>query len=132
MGIQLRWLSAEKTRIHIIFDQSWTLDDFQHMVLQVRDMIETQEHPVHMVVDFSLSATPSSSMLLGIPFAMNHMARNFGAAVVITQNETIHHLAKTAISMHYGLQRRVHIVKSLELAERILEHQQKQKWAIPR
>lgn len=132
MGIELRWLSTEKTRIHIIFEQSWTLDEFQYMVLRVRDMIEAQDHPVHVIANFTFSATPSSSMLLGMTFAMNRMAGNFGVAVVVTQNETIHHLAKTAISMHHELQQRVYIVRSLEVAERILAHQKKQKSAVAR
>lgn len=132
MGIQLRWLSTEKTRIHIIFEQNWTLDDFQYMVLRVRDMIESQDHPVHVIANFTFSVIPSPSMLPGIPFAMNHMARNLGAAIVVTDNEMIRHLVKTAISMYYDFQRWVYIVESLEVAERILAHQKKQKWVVSR
>lgn len=127
MGIQIRWFGNEQTRIHIIFEASWTPDDFQHMVLQVRDMIQSQTQPVHVIANFTFSSTPSASMLLAIPFAVNHMAHNLGIAIVITENDTIHHLAKTAISMHHDLQRRVYIVKSLEVADRILTHQKKQK-----
>lgn len=130
MGIQIRWFGNEQTRIHIVFETDWTLDDFQQMILQVRDMIQSQTHPVHIIANFTFSSTPSSSMLLGIPFAVNHMAHNLGIAVVITENETIQHLAKTATSMHYDLQKRVYIVKSLEVAERILAHHKKQKTAL--
>lgn len=132
MGIRFRWSGRDHTRIHILFEEDWTLTDFQEMVLDVSHMIQSQTHTVHAIANFTFSKTPTSKALVGIPFAINHMTANLGLAIVITDNDFIRHLANTAASMDYALKQRVHIVDSLEMAEQVITSRQKQKWAVAR
>ncbi|MGJ3239315.1 MAG: hypothetical protein ACFE0Q_11460 [Anaerolineae bacterium] len=126
MGIQLNWYNEERTRLWMTFEGDWTIDEFQQAIITSSQMIEMQPHIVHTISDFRRSSMPSTAALVNIPVAIRHIKPNQGIAIVLTHNETVQCLAQTATAMYPALRRRVYVVNSPELAERMLAHFEKQ------
>lgn len=127
MTIHISWYDEEKRKLHICFNGLWTLDDFQNMILQVNDMIESQSHMVHVIADLSDCAPPSTAVLPAIGSAIRNFEADWGVAVVLSKNNMLEHLVRTITSMYPSLRQRVYVVESLEIGKRIMTHFEKQR-----
>ncbi len=53
MGINISWSSESKNIIHYVFEGRWDWNDFRHAIKDAADMIDTVNHPVDVIMDFS-------------------------------------------------------------------------------
>ncbi len=51
MGIQTVWDNEEQTIIRHIYDGSWTWRDFRTNLARSRAMLDSVDHPVHIIID---------------------------------------------------------------------------------
>ena len=56
MPITIDWLNEKKNASHIKFIKPWTWDEFYGISTKGREMTESVEHRVHIVMDFSENA----------------------------------------------------------------------------
>ena len=86
MPIQTEWGNPQKTVIHSVFGETWTLDEYHAMIDTMHKMVISVDHPVHFISDFSSSKASPAKLLSTGRHVENTMTENSGINVIVNAN----------------------------------------------
>lgn len=123
--IHTSWADPARTTIHLTFRRGWTLNDLRRAIMEADNMIASQPHDVHLIIDMRESGgLPRDFMsAAGDLFAAGEARDNEGQRVVIGAGALIR-AAYRAVMGVYGTQlskRPVLFAGSLEEAHQLLK-----------
>ena len=101
MPIQIDWFNQEHTIISARFMGKWNRHSYTMLIDIAKSMIETVEHHVHLIFDFSQSQSAPRDLLVGMQYANKQILPNQGLTVYINANSVI--LAYVLMAKRTGL-----------------------------
>jgi hypothetical protein len=125
MKLQVEWDNAEKSVIRITYAEKWTWSDFYEANLAAVALMETVQHPVHLLADFRQSTSlPIGGAITHARNAINVLPDNWGILVIVTTNFMIQRLVSIFRSAFNGkMGAKTYTVTSLDNGYRLIAQQ---------
>ena len=128
MPVTLEWFNADKTILLETFEGSWTLQDYYDLVDRAADRLATVEHPVHIIVEATRSATLPAQMTSGMRYALRKLPPNQGIVVFVGANAFMRVLIGIAGKLSPRMADSLYTAETLQQAEEMItrhsaEHQ---------
>ena len=111
MPIQLDWLNKEQTIIYVRFLGRWNRHSYTTLVDTSKSMIESVEHQVHQIHDFTQSHSTPRDLLAGMQYANKQLAPNQGLTILLHANSVIQ--AYVLMAKRTGLPLANHIYQAI-------------------
>ena len=83
MAIELDWGNAEETLLIWTCDTHWTSEEYYEAVVAGKNMIESQSHPVDVIVDMQFNRMRPMQLLQLAKYGYRHRSLNVGTVVLI-------------------------------------------------
>jgi hypothetical protein len=120
MPIKSEWGNPQKTIIHSVFGETWTLDEYHAMIDTMHKMVVSVDHPVHFISDFSKSKASPAKLLSTGRHVENTMTQNSGINVIVNANGFLKALANVSQRM-FLKDVQLYFADSVEEAYQIVE-----------
>lgn len=115
MPIQIEWYDSEQTIILQAYIDFWTVIELQTVVSQTVSMLNSVDHPVYIITDFSLNKTKLVKMLHAANYFEKHLQMNYALGIIVGLDSYLKLVVKFANRVAPRL------VKSLDYADTIEE-----------
>lgn len=116
MSMTLNWIDYQTTRLHLTYHPGWTRDQLRAVVEQISQMLNDAPRPVHLIIDQTAAAVPTSEFILHIQIlspATRHPKAN--QTVVVAAGSETQQLCEQS-SYRTSLCRDFHFVSTYEQA----------------
>lgn len=115
MPISGAWQNEAHTIYALTFEQRWTVDQYAQSFDEATRQLESEAHPVDVLLDMTHSAMPPLQIItLGGKLLQRH-AKNLQAVFVVVTNPTIHNLVRIGI--------RANVIPSLPISVFMSRHE---------
>jgi hypothetical protein len=122
MTITVQWDNAEKSIVRYIYEGPWTLNDFNTAYLQARELMDTVDHKVHLIIDVTKSGLLPSNVLARSQSVARRHHPNEGSVVIVGASTFIRSLLEIYQRVYSDLVApgKFHTAPNLEEARRLL------------
>jgi len=117
------WDNTERTIIRVIFDGVWSAEDIYRMINKGVSMLESVDHPVDSIFDFSHSTFSPKNLLSTAEKMESDLNNNHRLAILIKANVYIKSMLKVARVFAPQALANLHFVNSLDEAYAIIDQQ---------
>ena len=90
------WDNPERTVIRVTFEGVWGTDDIYRMINKGVSMLESVDHPVDSIFDFSQSTFSPKNLLSTAETMENALKENHRLAIIVKANVYIRSILKVA------------------------------------
>ena len=121
MPIINEWGDPQKTIIYTVFDGTWTLEEYHHMIDEMNKMVLSVDHMVHFISDFSKSkSSPAKLLSTGRHMENTKTRKQTGISVAVKADSFLKAIASVAQKM-FLKDTKMYFTNSLEEAYKIVE-----------
>lgn len=124
MSVTAKWLDDSKTVVLREFSNNWTWDDFYQAQNHVVEMLNSVDHKVDQVFDFSQSRALPPNVITHIGNSGRNMPDNRGKSIVILQSTFYQTLYRVISRIFPAIAKNVIITDTREKALAHLDNQQ--------
>ena len=120
MPVQVSWGNPQKTIIHAVFGEAWTLEEYHAMIDDIHKLVTSVDHTVHIISDFSANRVSPAKMLSAGRHVENRKTPNSGINIIVNAGSFLKAMAQ--VSMRLFLKDvKIAFADSLQDAYRIIE-----------
>lgn len=120
MPIQVSWGNPEKTIVHSVFSEEWTLEEAHNMIDDMHKLTSSVDYTVHSILDFTTSKTSPTRILSMGQHIEKRKVPNTGVAVIVKANNFIKAIAQLVTKM-FVRNTNTYFADSLEEAYQIIQ-----------
>lgn len=120
MPISADWDNPEKTIIRYVISNPWSLDELYERQADVRVMLETVDHTVHLITELKPPIVPPKNALVNLKRATGIAADNEGVHYVVGSGALLQTVYGVMQKILPSVIERMHFVPTLEEARAAL------------
>jgi hypothetical protein len=121
--VSMDWDNPERTIIRVTFEGVWGADDIYRMINKGVSMLETVDHPVDSIFDFTNSTFSPKNLLSTAEKMENELKTNHRLAILVKANIYIKSLLKVARVFAPQALANLHFVGTIDQAYAIISEQ---------
>lgn len=123
MPVSMDWDNQDRTVIKVSFDGIWDVSDIQRMITKGVSMLETVDHKVDSIFDFTNSTFSPKNLLSTLDRMENTYSPNERLVILVNANVYIKSIAKVARLLAPKTFANLNFVNSLDAAYALIVHQ---------
>ena len=121
MSITAKWDNEDYTVIRIQLHDPWEGEEYSQATLHAWSLMETVNHTVHLIIDFSDASTFPKNMLLQAPATNSHIHLRQGLVIVVKITPYLQAVMRVAIRVFPRLGQNLFFTQTVQEAYDLIQ-----------
>lgn len=121
MPVIMDWDNPQRTVIRVTFDGKWDISDIHRMINKGVSMVESVDHKVDAIFDFTHSTFSPKHLLSTVDRMENTHSANERMVIIVNANVYVRSIIKVGRVLAPKTFAQLHFVDSIEAAYRLID-----------
>lgn len=114
MNRNLRWAIPDKTILILTVPEYWTWEEMRQWILNIREVLDTCDEPVTVMLDFQYSTYVPKNSVLVIPTIVEHIHEKADPIIFVRLSPTHRAVMSVIQSIHRNITHKISVLEDVD------------------